>query len=137
MRFGLLLLFIVFPFAPVRAESVDYSSASEINSGRSGGALARYIKTFENDCLIIEIISVKGKLKVLESLNLCSFEGKPFSTGFADAGFQDITFEKDGIHLILSVTPLEPTGEQLRKCSIPIADGKMSGLHCSNPFEQK
>jgi len=86
--------------------------------------------------LVIEIINVHDKLKVLESMDLCSFEGKFFSTGFAYAGFQDITFEKDGIHLILSVTPLEPTGEQLRKCSIPIANGKMSSLHCSSPFEQ-
>lgn len=112
-----------------------YTNASMINSGRSGGVLARYIKTFENDCLAIEIISVQGKLEVLESMNLCSFEGKPFSTGFAQAGFQDITFEEDGIHLVLSIAPLEPTGEQLRNCSIPIDNGKMSRLYCSEPLE--
>ncbi|MCY1459935.1 hypothetical protein D9M71_774520 [compost metagenome] len=111
---------------------MNYSAASEVNSGRINGTLVRYIKTFEDDCLEVEVVNSGAKLSVLSSMHLCSFEGKPFSTGFAYAGFQDITFEKDGIHLTLSITPLEPTGEEVRECVIPIAEGNMSDLQCSS-----
>jgi hypothetical protein len=115
---------------------VNYSASSEVNSGRVNGTLVRYIKTFEDDCLEVEVVNSGAKLSVLSSMHLCSFEGKPFSTGFAYAGFQDITFEKDGIHLTLSITPLEPTGEEVRECVIPIAEGNMSDLQCSSARRQ-
>lgn len=126
-----ILLLALASLQTARAE-VNYSAASEVNSGRIKGTLVRYIKTFEDDCLEVEVMNAGAKLSVLSSMHLCSFEGKSFSTGFAYAGFQDITFEKDGIHLTLSITPLEPTGEEVRECVIPIAEGNMSDLQCSS-----
>jgi hypothetical protein len=135
-RLGPVFFIFLFSFNFAKADIINYSNASEVMSGRSGGVLVRYIKTFENECLAIEIIKTQGGVRVLDGENICSFQGKLFSTGFADAGFQDITFEEDGIHLILSITPLEPIGEQLRKCLIPIEIGKIGSLACSNPIEQ-
>jgi hypothetical protein len=137
IRLGLVFFIILFSFGSAKADIINYSNVSEVKSGRSGGVLARYIKTFEDECLAIEIIKIQGGVRVLDGENICSFQGKPFSTGFAYAGFQDITFEEDGIHLILSITPLEPIGEQLRKCLIPIESGKMGSFECSNPIEQR
>ncbi|MEB2518899.1 hypothetical protein D3C76_737130 [compost metagenome] len=136
VRLGLASFLILFSFSFAKAEITNYSNASEVRSGRSGGVLVRYIKTFEDGCLAVEIIKINGGLAVLDGQNICSFQGKPFSTGFAYAGFQDITFEEDGIHLNLSITPLEPIGEQLRKCWIPIESGKLSSLECSSPIKQ-
>jgi hypothetical protein len=135
VQFNLIFLFLLL-FNQVSAGEPKYANSSEINSGRSGGVLARYIKTFKSECLVIEIINIQGELKVLESKRICSFEGKPFSTGFSYAGFQDIVFENDGISLTLSITPLTPTGEELRKCFIPITNGKLSDLICTTAIEQ-
>ncbi|MGJ7517082.1 hypothetical protein ACSFE6_22475 [Pseudomonas baetica] len=137
MKIGLMFFFLMASFGFARADSINYSNASEISSGRSGESLIRYIKTFGSECLAVEILSLKGGLKILESKNLCSFDGKKFSTDFAYAGFQNITFEKDGIHLVLNIIPLQPTGEQLRKCSIPITNGKMGDLQCSDAIDQE
>jgi hypothetical protein len=136
IRFNLAFFLAQFLFNYSSADELNYANASEINSGRAGGVLARYIKTFKSDCLAVEIISIQKELKILESKNICSFEGKSFSTDFAYAGFQDITFEKEGVRLVLSITPLVPTGEELRKCLIPIANGEMSSLQCSEAIKK-
>jgi hypothetical protein len=125
------ILLLNVPYVFASGEVVDYLSVSEVNSARVGGVLVRYVKTFENECLDVEVISIKSKLKVLQRINFCSFEGRSFSTGFAHAGFQNINFDESGVHLELSITPLEPVGEQIRKCFIPVIDGKLSSLECS------
>lgn len=135
--FRVIALLVISPFSIASSDTVNYSFASEVNSGRVGGVLVRYVKTFENECLEVEVVSVKPSPKVLQRMNLCSFEGKSFSTGFAHAGFQNIIFAKDGIYLDLSVTPLDPIGEEIRKCFIPVLDGRLNALQCSRVVDQK
>lgn len=113
-----------------QVSAADYSNASEINSGRSGDVPVRYIKSFNNQCLVVEVLDVKREVEVLDRLNLCSFEGKDFSTEYADVGFQDLSFGQDGLQFVLSITPLEPTGEQLRRCVVPIKGKVLGSLKC-------
>ncbi|WP_413703688.1 hypothetical protein [Pseudomonas sp. Pseusp16] len=130
--FRIIALLVISPFSIASSYTVNYSFASDVNSGRAGGVLARYVKTFENECLEVEVISVKPNPQVLQGMSLCSFEGKPFSIGFAHAGFQNIFFAKDGVHLDLAITSLDPTGEEIRKCFIPVLNWRLSALQCSS-----
>ena len=93
--------------------------------------MVRYIKTFENSCLEIEVLKKNKKWDVISNRRLCSFEDKPFSTGFSYIGFEEITFEKDGVHLILNIIPLRLTGEEIRKCIVPIQNDHIGSLQCS------
>ncbi|WP_139208482.1 MULTISPECIES: hypothetical protein [unclassified Pseudomonas] len=128
----MMAIFVALSFQLAKAENLNYSSVSEANSGRIGETLIRYIKRFGDECLHIEIISTDRKWTVLSSLHLCSFEGKPFSTGFAYVGFEDFTFKKDGISFKLSTTPLEPVGEQIRECLISVSNNQLGKLQCSD-----
>ncbi|WP_139208415.1 MULTISPECIES: hypothetical protein [unclassified Pseudomonas] len=125
-----LLTLLTFQFA--KADTPNYSTVYEVKSERAGGELVRHIKRFDDDCFDIEILSAKQKWKVTSTLNLCSFEGKSFSNGFADVEFKDISFKADGLHFNLSTTPLEPIGEQIRECLIPISNNKLGKLQCSD-----
>lgn len=113
------------------AEIPDIGSVSEVGVGRVGNNVVRYIKTLGNSCLDVQVVSPEKNWKILSSSNFCAFEGKKFDSDFADAGFEDISVKADGIHLTLSLTPLQPTGEQRRRCVIPVAATVIKDLDCS------
>ena len=115
-----------------RAGSLNYSAVAEANSARIDNVLVRYLKIFEDPCLYIETVSLDGNWGATSRANVCDLEGRTFSSGFTYVGFQNISFEVDGIHLTLSTTPLEPTEKEKRKCFIPIASGQIGRLHCSD-----
>lgn len=113
------------------AGSLNYSAVAEANSARIDNVLVRYLRIFEDPCLYIETVSLDGNWGATSRANVCDLEGRSFSSGFTYAGFQNISFEVDGIHLTLSTTPLEPTEEEKRKCFIPVTSGQIGRLHCS------
>ncbi len=124
-------LICVFHLGHAAAEIPNIGSVSEVGAGRVGNNVVRYIKTFGSSCLDVQVISPDKNWSVLSSSNFCTFEGKKFGSDFADAGFEDITVEADGLHLTLSLTPLQPTGEQRRGCVIPVAAEVIKDLKCA------
>lgn len=132
MIYRTLWLLAIFAFSHTSiAANINYSSVYEAGSRRIDGALIRYVKTFENNCLEVQRLAAKSPWNVLDRMHLCDFEGKNFSNQYADAGFDEIYFEEDGLHLTLRFTPIEPTGEEKRKCMIAVKDGIMQPLECT------
>lgn len=129
--FKLAPVFCVFFLGGAAAAVPDIGPVSEVGVGRVGDNVARYIKTFNDSCLEVQVISPDKNWEVLSFANFCKFEGKKFGSDFADAGFEDITVQEDGIHMILSVTPLQPTGEQRRHCVVPVVGALIKELSCS------
>jgi hypothetical protein len=113
------------------ADMLNYSAVADATSGRVGNVLARYLRMFEDACLYIETLSLDDNWSATSRASVCDLEGQLFSSDFTYVGFQDISFEIDGIHLTLSTTPLEPIGEETRKCFIPVTNGQIGRLQCS------
>lgn len=109
----------------------DLGAVSKVGVGRIGDNIIRYVRTFNDSCLEVQVLSPEGDWKILSATSFCSYEGKKFDSGFADAGFEDILVKEDGIHLTLSLTPLQPTGEQRMSCVIPIIYASVKNLSCS------
>ena len=113
------------------AETLDIGAVSEVGSGRVGANVVRYVKTFKNSCLEVQVVSPDRNWEILSVSDFCTFEGKSFDSDFADAGFEGVSVKKDGVHLTLSVTPLRPTGEERRECSILVDGTSIKELKCS------
>lgn len=124
----------IFSAGSVLAGSPDLGAVSVVGSGRIGDNVVRYIRTFNDSCLSVQVLNPENNWKVLSESNLCSFEGKRFDSDFTDASFENIFVQNDGIHLTLSVTPLQPMGEQRRDCIIPIVVSSIKGLSCSKVY---
>lgn len=113
------------------AAANDIGAVSEVGAGRVGANVVRYIKTFNDSCLEVQVVSPDDNWKILSASSFCTFEGKSFDSDFADAGFEDISVKNDGVHLTLSITPLRPTGEERRSCNIPVEGTTIKELKCS------
>lgn len=124
-------VFFIFSFGSAVADVPDLGAVSKVGTGRVGDNVVRYVKTFNDSCLEVQVLSPEKDWKILSASNFCSFEGKKFDSGFADASFEDVSVKDDGVHLILSLTPLQSTGEQWRSCVIPIAIAAIKELSCS------
>ena len=114
------------------AQVPDIGPVSEVGVGRVGDNVVRYIKVFGSGCLNVQVINPEKKWEVLSFSSFCEFEGKSFDSDFADASSEDISVEADGIHFVLSLTPLQPAGEQRRHCVIPVDATVIRDLSCSD-----
>ncbi|QLC73180.1 hypothetical protein LPB260_20740 [Pseudomonas sp. LPB0260] len=108
---------------------VDYSKIAEASSARIGDTLVRYSRLYEEPCAYIQIINPKN-WQATETARICEFNGLSFATEVADAYFSNPEFSKNGVHLQLSITPLEPTGEQNKRCFVPIQNKHIGTLEC-------
>jgi hypothetical protein len=124
----LLASIFIFPTTTI-GDEIDYSKISEASSARIEKILVRYTRLFGEPCANIQILT-PGDWQVIETERICSFNGLSFETDFADAYFSDPKFSSDGVHLHLSLTPLEPTGEQKKKCFIPIKNKHIGTIEC-------
>lgn len=109
----------------------DIGPVSEVGVGRVDANVVRCIKTFGSNCLNVQVGSSEGKWKVLSFSSFCKFEDKGFDSDFADAGFEGISVKADGVHFVLSLTPLQRTGQQRKHCVIPIEAAVIRDLNCS------
>lgn len=116
------------PTVSIRGE-LDYSKIAEASSARIENALVRYSRLYEEPCAYIQIINPKS-WEAIETARICEFNGLSFATEVADAYFSKPEFSKDGVHLQLSIVPLEPTGEQNKRCFVPIKDKKIGTIEC-------
>ena len=115
------------------SDVTDISLVSQSASQRFGDVVARYVSTFSNPCLTVQILAPDGNWRVLSSRQFCSFDGKAFWKDYADAGFEDHAFAEDGLHVTLSLTELRAPGEKRRACVIPIQHAQIKELKCGAP----
>jgi len=109
---------------------VDLNKVFLSGSQRFGDVVARYVSTFGSPCLTVQILAPNGDCRVLSSKQFCSFDGKSFWSGYADAGFEGHVFADDGLHVTLSLTELRPIGEKRLACVIPIQNEQIKELKC-------
>lgn len=117
---------IFFPTVTI-GEEINYSKISEASSARIESILARYSRSYGEPCANIQTLS-PGSWEIIETKRICSFNNLSFETEVADAYFSNPEFSNNGIHLQLSITPLEPIGEQKKKCFIPIKDRRIGAM---------
>lgn len=114
-------------------DEINLNKVSSAGIGRFGDVVARYVTTFGSPCLNVQILAPDGGWRVLSSARFCSFDGKSFWDGYADAGFEAHAFAADGLHLTLSLTELRGNGEERRACVIPIRGSQIKELKCDSP----
>jgi hypothetical protein len=127
---------LIFWLGSAAAEIPDLGAVSKVGAGRVGDKVIRYVRTFNDSCLDVQILNPEKNWEVLSASSFCSYEAKRFDLDFADASFEDISVKDDGIHLTLSLTPLQPTGEQRLSCVIAIANASIQKLSCSENHQQ-
>ncbi|WP_347902725.1 hypothetical protein [Pseudomonas purpurea] len=130
---SLMALLSVLHVAPAAASEPDLAQAYRIDSHRIGKVVARYVLTFRDECMDVQVMDPDGHWKVLSARRFCSFEGKSFNDGFAHAGFEDLRFAEDGLHATLVTFALRGAGEELRACLIPIQGPKVKAMQCAEP----
>jgi hypothetical protein len=112
---------------------VDMNKVSRSGAKRYQDVVARYLYSFDNPCLTVQILAPDGGWRVLSSAQFCSFDGKSFRSGYTDARFEEPVFADDGLHLTLSTTELRAPGEKRRACVIPIKNEQIKALKCGEP----
>lgn len=112
---------------------VDMNKVSRSGAKRYQDVVARYLYSFDNPCLTVQILAPDGGWRVLSLMRFCSFDGKSFQSDYADAGFEAPVFADDGLHLTLSTTELRAPGEKRRACVIPIKNEQIKALKCGEP----
>jgi uncharacterized protein YecT (DUF1311 family) len=112
---------------------LDLNKVFTAGSQRYGDVVARYVTTFGSVCLNAQILAPDGGWRVLSSARFCSFDGKSFWDGYSYAGFENLEFHADGLHVTLSLSELRGNGEERRACVIPIQDSQIKELKCGPP----
>jgi hypothetical protein len=84
----------MFAFSNANAATIDLGAVSEVGGGRVGDNVVRYVKTFSNSCLEVQVISPSLNWKILAVSNYCGFDGKSFDHDFAEAGFEDVSVKR-------------------------------------------
>lgn len=125
-----LFLLTLLPSLVVSGE-IDYSKIAEASSARIENILVRYSRLYGEPCANIQIINSKN-WEAVETRRICEFNGQSLESEFADAHFSNPEFSKEGVHLQLSITPLEPVGEQKKTCLIPIRDKQIGAIECTD-----
>lgn len=124
------LVFAFFPAVTIGSE-VDYSKIAEASSARIENTLVRYSRLYGEPCANIQILNPKS-WEALETKRICELNGVSLETEVADAYFSDPKFSEEGVYLKLSITPLEPVGEQKKICLIPIKDKHIGAIECAD-----
>ncbi|WP_313086226.1 hypothetical protein [Pseudomonas sp.] len=130
MKFKLLVLLVF--VAHANAEEIAYSKISEAQSVRYGKNLIRYFQVYGEPCTYFQLIDSKNKWNVATTKKFCSLDGKSFWTDFSDTAVTGIKISDDGISIDLSITPLEPTGEQKKKCFMPVSAEAFGAVDCES-----
>lgn len=129
-KISVLFLLILLPSLVVSGE-IDYSKISEASSARIENILVRYFRIYGEPCANIQILNSKN-WEAVETKLICELNGLSLESEVADAYFSNPQFSNEGVHLQLSITPLEPVGEQKKACLIPIRDKKIGAIECAD-----
>jgi uncharacterized protein YecT (DUF1311 family) len=112
---------------------IDPNRISRAGAQRYGDIVVRYLTTFGSPCLNVQLLAPDGGWRVMSTAEFCSFDGKSFWDGYSDAGFENLTFAADGLHVTLSLSELRGNGEMRRECVIPIQGGDIKNMKCTEP----
>ncbi|WP_313518800.1 hypothetical protein [Pseudomonas sp.] len=123
-----LIMLTFFP-AVTLGEEINYQNIADAKSARVENTLVRYFRIYGEPCANIQTIKPKS-WSIIETVRICQLDGLSFQSDVADAYFSNPEFSKKGINLQLSITPLAPTGEQKKKCFIPIKDKHIGAMTC-------
>lgn len=129
-KISVLFLLTLLPSLVVSGE-IDYSKIAEASSARIENILVRYFRLYGEPCANIQILNSKN-WEAVETKRICEFNGLSLESGVADAYFSNPQFSKESVHLQLSITPLEPVGEQKKACLIPIRDKQIGIIECTD-----
>lgn len=123
--------------APLAAnEEINYSMVAEAGSKRMDEIIIRYMRELGSPCITAQTLDPKSNWKTISSKYFCSLNGRSFLNDFADAHFEDLSFSERAIEMVLSITPLEPTGEQKLNCTIPIRQNIVQEMICEDRNNQ-
>ncbi|MCU1735915.1 MULTISPECIES: hypothetical protein [unclassified Pseudomonas] len=128
-----MLLLLISATTYAASEKANYNTIYEAHSRRIGEVVARYIKTHDDPCLIIEVLDPDKKWIILSRKKICSINGKSFIDQVTYSDFEKITFSEKGIKSSLLVFPLLPAARERYDCLIPIKGQKIGALTCSEP----
>jgi len=130
-----IIILIILIFRPIATlgDVINYQNTAEANSARIENSLVRYFRMYGEPCANIQVIKPKS-WEIIETVRICEFNGLSFQTDVADAHFSDPEFSKEGVTLQLSITPLSPTGEQKKRCFIPIEDNHIGIMACMDEY---
>lgn len=129
-KISVLFLLILLPSLVVSAE-IDYSKISEASSARIEKILVRYFRIYGEPCANIQILNSKN-WEAVETKRICELNGLSLESEVADAYFSNPQFSNEGVHLQLSITSLEPVGEQKKACLIPIKYKQIGAIECAD-----
>lgn len=115
---------------------VNYSMVAEAGSKHMDGVIVRYIRELGSPCMTAQTLDPKSDWKTISSRYFCSLNGRSFLNDFADAHFDNLRFSESGIDMTLSITPLEPLGEQRLNCTIPIRQNTVQEMICEDRNNQ-
>ncbi|MDO9618119.1 MAG: hypothetical protein Q7J43_10615 [Pseudomonas sp.] len=129
-KISVLFLLILLPRLVVSGE-IDYYKISEASSARIEKILVRYFRIYGEPCANIQILNSKN-WEAVETKRICELNGLSLDSEVADAYFSNPQFSNEGVHIQLSITPLEPVGEQKKACLIPIRDKQIGAIECAD-----
>lgn len=109
-KISVLFLLTLLPSLVVSGE-IDYSKIAEASSARIENTLVRYSRIYGEPCANIQILNSKN-WEAVATKRICELNGLSLESEVADAYFSNPQFSNEGVHLQLSITPLEPAGEQ-------------------------
>lgn len=112
-------------------ENIKYQNIAEANSLRAGEIVIRYLRELGNPCITVQTLEKIDDWKVISSKYFCSINGLSFRKDLADAHFENISLFNDRVSATLSITPLEPTGEQRFNCLISISKKTVQEISCA------
>lgn len=129
-KISVLFLLILLPRLVVSGE-IDYYKISEASSARIEKTLVRYFRIYGEPCANIQILNSKN-WEAVETKRICELNGLSLDSEVADAYFSNPQFSNEGVYIQLSITPLEPVGEQKKACLIPIRDKQIGAIKCAD-----
>lgn len=113
------------------ASTIDYSKAYEIKSEQMEGYSARYIKTLQDNCLIVQTSLNGTSLKIYRQKKICSLDSKSFDSDFADVSFDNLRFDGNKLFIDLGLSELRAGYQKFKKCSVNFYAGEISNMDCA------
>ncbi|MFC3152961.1 hypothetical protein ACFOEK_18115 [Litoribrevibacter euphylliae] len=128
MVLGLSLSFIV------QASEVNIPSyINSLETSRIGDYIFRFaVFSTESDfpCIRTELLDPSNNRALVDKLDICDFNGKSFSDGFAAVSFNNPRISNSAFEFELQLFALRGPEEDNLNCSIDISGSKLGSLEC-------
>lgn len=112
------------------SQSINYEHIYTAKTGQIDKYLVRYIQTFDNPCIIVQTIAPGTGGEVIKTKEICSIEGKKIENEYADVDLKNGSFEDNMLLLEIGITPITPTGETIKICTISLLGDTPQEIQC-------